>query len=129
MRYVDASRADQKRFTPRIAKCRNIGRERYEGALKPVQGTQMYGRNQQNLLRLRVRPHRTFNLVPKFRGISNNTDHDFGTGFVRDNVRRAPASDGSYVKRACAKKIICWEVDPPDAFKCIKKLFNGRLTK
>src|SRR5690242_12376557 len=89
----------------------------------------MYRRNQQNLMRVRVRLDRSLDVVTQLRHASNNTDHDLGTGFVRDNVWRTPARDSSYIKRACAENIIRWEVDPPDSFECVKELFDGRLAK
>src|SRR5947209_4656278 len=89
----------------------------------------MYRRNKQDLFRLCVRPYSSLNLLPNFRSLADNTDHDLSTRVVRDNVWRAPSDDCSYIKRAWSKNFVFWEFDPPDAFERIKKLFDGRFTE
>ena len=106
------------------SKRRNIGRERHYRGWKSVQRAQMHSRNHQNLFRLRIRPYSSLNISSKFRYISNNTDHDFGTGFVGDHIRRAPASDGSYVKRAGAKKFIGWQLDRAECVRAHQEAFR-----
>jgi len=127
---VNAARTDQVWLTPSAVEGGNVRGESNDGGGEIGEGIQTHGGIEENFTGFDfVRLSRFRDGKTEFRGFGDEAEHNFGAGFIGDDVGGAASMDRADVESGLAKNGVAGKREGTDLGESIKKRMDGGMAE